>query len=48
MAVLLTAETTQCSTNPRHRRGISQSCSLVAVYFTAFLRTEEMGNAHVL
>lgn len=48
MAVLLTAETTQCSTDPRHRRGISDSDSLVVVYFTAFLRTEEMGNAHFL
>ena len=48
MAVLLTAETTQCPSDPRHRRGISQSDSLVAVYFTAFLRTELMGNARFL
>lgn len=48
MAVLLTAETTQCSTDLRHRGGILESDSLLAVYFTAFLRTEEMGNAHFL
>lgn len=48
MAVLLTAETTQCSTDLRQRRGISESDSLVAVYFISFLRTEEMGNAHFL